>query len=45
MWQPFGRRFIQIELTPEQLEKIAPKHVGTKNGVAIYEELLESWLE
>lgn len=44
-WQPYRRRTVQIELTPEQIEKITPQKVGERRGEDVYEILLQSWLE
>ena len=42
---PYGKRTVQIELTPEQLEMIRPRKVGTEGGVDVFEEIGEHWLE
>ena len=42
---PYSKRIVQIELTPEQMEKIKPKFIGKKGKEEIFEEILECWLE
>lgn len=42
---PFTRRSVQIELTPEQLDKIRPLQVGVDQGFPVYERIGEHWLE
>lgn len=44
-WRPYGRRTVQIELTPEQVEAINPREVGWNEGKPVYEIILQSWLE
>lgn len=44
-WVPYGRRTVQIELTPEQLETLKPRHVGQNQGKDVYEEIGQVWLE
>lgn len=42
---PFRRRSVQIELTPEQREQLAPRCVGESRGHDVHEELVTCWLE
>lgn len=43
--KPFGRRFVSIELTPDQVKKLKPRHLGKSGGTDRFEELGEVWLE
>ena len=43
--RPYGRRTVQITLTPEQQEAIRPQCVGQGGGVEKYELVLDCWLE
>ncbi len=42
---PYGRRTVQIELTPEQREKLLPRQTGVIKGRTQYEAVLTAWLE
>lgn len=42
---PYGRRLVTIELTPEQLALLAPRHLGQNCGKPAHEEYGPSWLE
>lgn len=43
--RPYGRRAVQIELTPEQMELLKPRKVGERGATDVYEEYGYSWLE
>ena len=44
--KPYGRRTVQIELTPEQMAAIKPRALGTTSqGDEIAEEIGQCWLE
>jgi len=43
--RPYRKRVVTIELTPEQMEAIAPRSVGWCDGTERYEELLDVILE
>lgn len=42
---PYRRRTVIIELTPEQVALLTPRHVGVANGAPVKEEILTCWLE
>lgn len=42
---PYGRRTVQIELTPEQMTQITPRKLGVINGKDKFEEIGPCWLE
>jgi len=42
---PYGRRLVQIELTPEQVEKLRPRELGSAQGKPFFEEIGQVWLE
>ncbi len=42
---PYSKRAVQIELTPEQMEKIKPRMVGESRGEKVFEFICESFLE
>lgn len=42
---PYGRRTVQIALTPEQEATIKPLGVGLRDGRKVYEELADVWIE
>lgn len=42
---PYGRRTVQIELTPEQCRHLAPKLLGQDRGEPVFEEIGPVWLE
>ena len=42
---PYRRRTVQIELTPEQREALAPRYLGRDGKEAAHEEVLDCWLE
>jgi hypothetical protein len=42
---PFGRRVVQIELTQEQQDKISPKELGTNQGIKVYEQIGNIWIQ
>lgn len=42
---PYGRRTVQIELTPEQAAKLTPRELGSMNGTKVYETIGPLWLE
>ena len=42
---PYQRRSVQIELTPEQRAALEPRKVGESGGFAVFEDVLECWLE
>ena len=44
-WMPWERRSVRIELTPEQMQKLQPREVGTDRGKPIYEFIAQCWLE
>lgn len=41
----YGRRVVQIELTPEQLRQLSPRQVGTRGRTPVYEQYGSVWLE
>lgn len=43
--QPFVRRSVQIELTPEQVKELQPRVLGKDRGADRYEKRVECWLE
>ena len=43
--RPYGRRTVQITLTPEQQEAIRPRKVRRGGGFEKYETVLDCWLE
>ena len=42
---PYGRRTVQIELTPEQREAIAPRCLFPGGRSPVHEHILDCWLE
>lgn len=42
---PYGRRVVQIELTPDQIEKIKLRSVGVDRGKDCFEEYGDVWIE
>lgn len=42
---PFRRRQITIELTPEQIDELKPRHTGNINGDDYFEEIGNVWIE
>jgi hypothetical protein len=42
---PYGRRHVQIELTPEQIKQLQRQQVGQSGEGIVYEELGDVWLE
>ena len=42
---PYGRRLVQIQLTPEQCALLEPRHTGRLSGEEYYEEYELVWLE
>ena len=43
--EPYKRRSVSIELTPEQLQKLQLKEVGEENGKKFNEEILDCFIE
>ncbi len=43
--RPYRRRTIQLKLTDEQRRQLEPRYTGHSNGKAMYEEVLDAWLE
>jgi len=42
---PYRKRIVTVELTPEQMQTIAPRCVGYNGSTPMFEELLEVILE
>jgi hypothetical protein len=43
---PYGRRIVEIELTPDQAAALAPRKVGEgQAGKFIYEDMGDVWIE
>lgn len=42
---PFRKRTVTIDLTPEQMERIAPRFVGQHNGHDVYEVVHDCHIE
>ena len=43
--RPYERRSVQIELTPEQREKLKRRKVGVRGGETMREVIIDCWLE
>ena len=44
-WVPYGRRTVQIELTPEQRKAIERRHTGYDRVREMYEVIVGCWFE
>jgi len=42
---PYSRRTVHVELTPEQMDAIKPRHLGVECGQDVCEEYGRVWLE
>ena len=43
--RPYGKRTVQIELSPEQIRQLDPRKLGTSGGHDVHETIGEVWLE
>lgn len=42
---PYGRRHVEVPLTPEQIALLTGRNVGFEQGQPVREEIGELWLE